>query len=222
MTNLQLHWYNKGEAEPLGLVYKGHTVTPSTTIFYDEYPYRVSLPGNQQYYDINLHSQVNNFCADYFTYWYRSQFTANARNLYVPTIECVEALVEMFGEHITGISGPISKEHLDKLENNKLDIEFRNKYWYNKYDIKIEWLMAYDLSEPKFQLIDDIKEFCDANYEVCQWHNKYGKNWYSNYLYVTSAEHEKVWPFLKINFDQYIERIIKVQLMEKLNVFREE
>ena len=43
MTNLQLHWYKKGESEPLGLEYKGPTVTPSTTIFYDEYPYRVSF-----------------------------------------------------------------------------------------------------------------------------------------------------------------------------------
>ena len=107
---------------------------------------------------------------------------------------------------VTGPNNPRQTAELIKGQLNakgQCDIEFRNKYWYNKYDIKIEWLVPYDLSEPKFKLVDDIKQFCEANYEVCQWHNKYGKNWYNNYLYVTSAEHEKVWPFLKINFDQF-------------------
>tara|TARA_B100001094_G_scaffold187925_1_gene182163 strand:- start:407 stop:781 length:375 start_codon:yes stop_codon:yes gene_type:complete len=123
----------------------------------------------------------------------------------------IDEVIKMFGDEIIEISGPVDDEHLEQLQGSRYDIEYRDKYWYNKYDTKIEFFSRHgsDIN------INELKTFIGNTFEKYQWYDFGSATWYNNYLYVTSEELDQMYPFLKINYGEVVTNIIRCKLLEK-------
>lgn len=202
------------EMKPLGLSYKGIKVTPSTKDYFYEYQYKITLKGNWCHYDIqmyqDLHAQLNKV-----GWWYRVIASAQNINVYVNSQDYLDSVLDWF-QHtdcITGLHGPINQEHIDTLQDRNTEYVYRNKYWYNKYNIKIT------LSRPFGTKTEDLKasefrEFVKGSFEKYRLFDDYTDNWYSNYLWLTQEEYNKGYPFLKFSYGHLIEKIQTVKLTE--------
>jgi hypothetical protein len=119
----------------------------------------------------------------------------------------------MFGDEIIEISGPVDDEHIEQLRGSRYDIEYRDKYWYNKFDTKIEFFKPYNA---KFEFNrEHLKSFIAGSFEAYHWYDFGSRTWYNNYLYVNSEELKDVYPFLKMTYGEVINNIVKCKLLEK-------
>ena len=126
----------------------------------------------------------------------------------------IDEVIKMFGDEIIEISGPVDEEHVEQLRGSRYDIEYRDKYWYNKYDTKIVFFARHGKLD-KNNTIPELQNFIDGAFENYQWYDFGSATWFDNYLYVTSEELDQIYPFLKINYGEAITNIIKCKLLEK-------
>ena len=198
--------------EPLGAKYRGLKVTPTNKIFYDKFPYKISFNGNRNFRDIDFHSHLGDFLYDHYTWYHNSQYSSKSRNVYLTRKWMVDEVMDFFGHEVKEVHGPLNEEHILQLQGTRYEIEYRDKYWYNKYDTKIEFFRPYGSDEFN---VKDIREFVNGSFTKAHWYDFGSRTWYNNYLYVTSEELDEVYPFLKLTYGEVIRNIVKCKLLEK-------
>lgn len=201
---------------PLGTKYKDIPVIPTNKIFYDMYPYRLSFKGNKFHYDIDFHIHLNDFLIDNFGYEQQSNFTSKNRNIYLTCLEDVDATLEVFAHAIDNIHGPIDQENIETIRGSKYPVEYRDKYWYGKYNRKINFFtrLIGDSMVSDRVLRKEIMDFVKNNFSDYRWYDHGSKAWFSNFVYVHDTELQDVIGFLKISYGDYIESITICKLME--------
>ena len=199
---------------PLGTYYKGIPVVPTNKIFYDEYPYRISIKGNKFHYDIDFHVHLNKFLYDNFSWHYQSNYTSKNRNINLKCIEDVDTIVEAFADEIDNIHGPINQENIETIKGSKYPVEYRDKYWYGKYNRKLCFFAGLYHEEDTHSIRKEIAQFVADNFEDYRWYDHGSKSWYQNFVYVKDTELEDVIGFLKISYGDYLENITICKIME--------
>lgn len=203
---------------PLGGEYDGYTVTASDRIYFDEYPYKICFEGNHYFHDITmmteLEAQLN------LVGWnYRIQSSTNNINVYLPSLKYVDPILNYF-QHtdvIKTLNGPTCDDHIAALQDNTTEYVYRNKYWYNKYDVKISFF-RYGFKQPQEQFKDqgkDLRDFIAGSFGNYRLFDNYTNNWSVNHMWLTQSEFDQGYPFLKLSYGDLIDKIQKVRLMEK-------
>ena len=205
----------KDTCKVLGEQYRGYNIIPTDKIFYDEFQYKLTFQGNQFHYDIiffnDLQSTLNKH-----TYHYRIQTTSKNINVYFHDKTVLDAVIDQYQhtDYLENITAIIDQEHLEGLLDFNTEFVYRNKYWYGIYPIKITFFRNYNCPE---NFCKGIREFIEGSFGEYRLFDSYTDNWYSNYLWVTQEEYDKGYPFLKLSYGDFIERIQKIRLMEKNN-----
>lgn len=202
----------KEKVEALGRNYKGFSVIPSTTLFYYRFPYKARLKGNSAFYNIPIYKELEEFLYENYFGDYRLLASTSCINFYITKKSAFDLVIEKFGDLIIDLSGPIDSTNLEIIDNLNPNVAYRNKYWYNKYDTKIEFCVINAKVEDNTLLRKDIMSFVKSNFTEYQWYNNGTAQWYENFLYCKSQEFESVLPFLKISFSDYIVNTKKVTL----------
>ena len=198
--------------EPLGYQISGFKVSPINKLYYNKFPYKISFAGNINFRDIDFHSHLTDFLDSNYIWNYKTQYSTKSRNVYVTKKFMVEELIDLFDDQIKEIFGPLNADHLSQLQGTTYELEYRDKYWYNKYDTKIEFFSGYGSDNVN---VTEMKTFISDTVEKYQWYDFGSDTWYNKYLYVTSEELDQMYPFLKINYGEVIRNIIKCKLLEK-------
>jgi hypothetical protein len=200
---------------PLGTKYKGFSVEPSSIIFFYQYPYKIRLEGNNTHYNIPEIRKMGIELYDMFTYSHEYKIFENTSsiNLYTNNLDVIDTVIENYGHLVVNIVGPIDKDNIKMLETFTPSIIYRNKYWYSKYDTKIEFYVPYKSPViDTVKLREDIYSFVKENFTMAQWYNSNSRIWVDNFLYCKSEDLKEVSAFLKINFSDYIVNIQKIRL----------
>lgn len=200
---------------PLGTKYKGLPVEPSSIIFFYQYPYKIRLEGNNTHYNIPEIRKMGIELYDMFTYSreYKIFENTSSINLYTNNVDVIDTVIENYGHLVVNIVGPIDKDNVKILEDFTPSIVYRNKYWYSKYDTKIEFYVPYKSPViDTVKLREDIYSFVKENFTKAQWYNSNSRVWVDNFLYCKSEDLKEVSAFLKINFSDYIVNIQKIRL----------
>lgn len=200
---------------PLGTKYKGFPVEPSSIIFFYQYPYKIRLEGNNTHYNIPEIRKMGIELYDMFTYSreYKIFENTSSINLYTNNVDVINTVIENYGHLVVNIVGPIDKDNVKILEDFTPSIVYRNKYWYSKYDTKIEFYVPYKSPViDTVKLREDIYSFVKENFTKAQWYNSNSRVWVDNFLYCKSEDLKEVSAFLKINFSDYIVNIQKIRL----------
>ena len=208
-------WNNHGY-EALGRTYRGFAVTPSTKKYFYDYQYKITFQGNNVHYDIQMYSDLIKQLQS-VGWWYRIQSSAKNINVYVNSKDYLDRVIDWF-QHtdvITGIHGPINKEHIATLLDANTEYVYRNKYWYNKYSIKITLRRPWGLRVEDSDILGkEFKEFVQGSFDEYRLFDDYTYNWYSNYLWLTQEQYDKGYPFLKLSYGDLIDKIQTIKLTE--------
>lgn len=211
-------YWNEEKYKALGHNYKGTTVTPSTKKYFYDYQYKITMQGNRVHYDIqmfqDLHTQLRAI-----GWWYRIQATAKNINVYVDSTDYVDSVLDWFKhtDAVTGLHGPINEEHIETLQDRNTEYVYRNKYWYNKYNIKISFNRGFSYKPTqigKDQQGKEFRDFVKGSFEKYRLFDDYTDNWYNNYLWLTQEEYDKGYPFLKLSYGEIIDKIQTIKLTE--------
>ena len=206
-------FYNKGSCEALGKFYRGYDITASDKIYYNDFQYKLSFEGNMFHYDIVFLSDLYRTLNQY-TWHYRLQNSSKSINVYVHNKDVLDKVIDRYQhtDYLKFITAPIDEEHLKGLLDSNTEYVYRNKYWYGKYPIKISFHRSYGVDK---NIGKDIREFIAGSFEGYRLFDTYTNNWYQNYLWVTQEDYDKGYPFLKLSYGDYIEKVQKVKLLEK-------
>jgi len=196
----------------------GVNILPSTTVYFDEYIYKVEVPGGKIYNDIFLHTEID----EQTRYKYaRSTFSTKSRYIYFRYFSELKDFVDEFFFDVNKVWGPIDEDHWNMLSgklHDKLSVpEVRERYYWNKYDTKIEFGFWRDKYTDKANSIKGIVELVDKNCSNRKWANlpQADKHFYSVFLYYTS-EDEMLLPLLKLNYSKNIHKIFRVKLVSDI------
>lgn len=212
-TLISIEKDSKEKIQVLGRNYKSFNVIPSTGFFYYRFPYKARLKGNSAYYNIPIYKELEDFLYQNYFGDYRLLASSSCINFYITKKSGFDKVIDMFGELIIDLSGPIDQVNLNIIDNFDPTIAYRNKYWYSKYDTKVEFcILNSRVKEDNTILRKDIMSFVKSNFNEYQWYNSNSTQWYENFLYCKSNEFESVLPFLKIGFSDFIVNIQKAVL----------
>tara|TARA_R110001592_G_scaffold87400_2_gene258166 strand:+ start:22627 stop:23271 length:645 start_codon:yes stop_codon:yes gene_type:complete len=208
-------WF-KDTCTPLGRTYRNYKIQPSDKIYYNDYQYKLNFEGNIVHYDIvflsDLYKTLNQCVPGYA---YRLQSTTKSINVYFHSAKALDEVIDRYQhtDYLQGITGPIDEEHLTGLLDSDTEFVYRNKYWYGKYPIKI----CFERKFKQTNIGNDLKDFIAGSFEKDGYRlfDSYTDNWYQNYLWVTQEEYDNGYPFLKLSYGEYINKVQKVKLMEK-------
>ena len=202
----------KDSCVPLGKIYRGYDVEPSSKIFYSEYQYRLRFLGNMYHYDITFMSDLVKTLTDE-TWHYRLQSSTKNINVYIHDKKVLDKLIDRYQhtDYLEGISGTLDDEHLDSILDSGTDYVYRNKYWYDTYPIKVFLYRNWDNRDISATVIND---FIKGTFKDYRLHDNYANNWYHNYLWLTQEEYDNSFLFLKLSYGEYIEKVQKVKILE--------
>ena len=202
----------KNTCIPLGSIYNGVKVTPSEKIYYGDFQFKLCFDGNQFHYDILFLSDlINTIHKD--TWHYRMQMTSKSINIYLHEKDALDNVIKRYQhtDYLKSLHAPLDQDHLDSLLDSDTEYVYRNKYWYGNYPIKISLFRRFqDEVSAK-----EISDFIKGSFDEYRLHDSYSDKWYVNYLWLTYEEFKKGYPFLKLSYGDYIDKIQKVKLLEK-------
>lgn len=203
---------------PLGFKYKGYDVTPSDRLYYGEYLYKVYFSGNTVFRDIKEHAKLDKILHQGF--WWQSTYTNKNRVVYLRDIGVLNNILDEFPNLIQKVFGPVDEAHFEHISHPYQDTEFnfvyKDKLWYNKYDIKIDFISARipswqrninsgtSLEKSANEFMEFIKEQ-DFSYHM--YLNTEAKYWHQNYLYCTSKDLKEIQPWISMLYNEVIEKI---------------
>ena len=199
----------------LGTNYKGFDVTPSTKEYYNEYMYKTELQGNSVKYDIELHNDIDRWCMDSFYYGVRSQWTTKNRLLFFKSIDQLDNFLQNFPQAVENLHGPINREHVENLllPDIKIKKVYQGKFWYNKYDMKLETNVGYYDSESMSDVKKrsrDFYDFVNDTVSDCKWYSNYTAGWRNNYVYMTENEYKVLQPWIKLAYDDIVSNVFQI------------
>ena len=118
-------------------------------------------------------------------------------------------------DFIEQVWGPIDEEHIESLRDYQTEFIYRHKYWYGKYNTKIHFYRGNFDTDDRSKEGKDFRDFIKGSFSEYRLYDNYTNNWYSNYLWLTQDEFDKGYPFLKLSYGEFIDKIQKIKLMEK-------
>ena len=105
----------------------------SNKIFYDRFPFKIVVQGNQWNHDATRIEELNDFIYTQVEYpWMEiQQVQRNTLTLYLKSQDIVQGIMDFFEDIILEIHSPYSKEVLDEMKKGTVDV--REKLYFNKY-----------------------------------------------------------------------------------------
>ena len=200
----------------LGSNFKGIPVIPSDKEYYSNYMYKVEIKGNSVSYDIELHNEIDKWMQDNWYYGTRSQWTTKNRLIFFSKIDKLENFLSLFSNSVQGLYGPISKDHLEQmlLPDIKIKKVFKDKLWYNKYDIKLEMSISGSYNREKIpelkQRSYDFRDFVNNTVSDCHWYASHMAGWRNNYVYMTETQYKVLQPWIKLAYDDMVLNVYQV------------
>ena len=199
-------------------------IKPSDRIYYDEYPYKVTLEGSHIYHDIEQHYIISDWVDRNIAYPnLRHTWNKSGRHFYLRYFEDVQALVEEFKWHVVNVRGPYNEQHRNVLTRKfkgHFSPVYRDKYFYSKYSVKIcisKTTSYRNINTNTESLFMDIDKFVAAQCKNYKWYEnpKFSKQWV-NYLYLLEEDRDIVLQVLLLNFKQFIREKEEVFIYSKL------
>tara|TARA_B100000900_G_scaffold408573_1_gene423031 strand:- start:2728 stop:3396 length:669 start_codon:yes stop_codon:yes gene_type:complete len=201
----------------LGLNYNGFTVTPSNKEYYSEYMYKIEVYGNSIKYDIDLHNEIDKWLNDSWYFGVRSQWTNKNRLLFFKNIDQLNNFLKLFPQSVRALYGPVDREHVENLLLPDIKIKkiYKEKFWYNKYDIKLETTVRFsdnsqlETAELK-KRSKDFYDFVNDTVSDCQWYSNHMAGWRNNYVYMTEKEFKVLQPWIKLAYDEIVSNVFQI------------
>lgn len=144
---------------------KDSRFTISSSVWYGEFPFRVSFKGWDMFdggwlnnYHRNTHIRKK---LDSLNHEYRFRNDTQF-NVYLKTEEALQDVYRLFDSDILKLSGPISSAHQDQMLND-ISQTFRQKLYYNKYRYKVSCKMY--RYEGNMDVFEDIVDFVTSSFE---------------------------------------------------------
>jgi len=191
----------------------GVTLKPSLKLYFSEYPYKIKMVGNNVHHNIEEHVKFSKWLNN-ITWDYREQWTPQNFNLFLKDIDVLYKACKKFPHLIDEVHGPISKDHLEQILDNRITVEYREKLWHNKYSVKYVFAGNKGSNEENRKAKADLTAFINSNYKECKWYsNSKQGNWYVNYLFVTQKESDELLPFLKMSYNDLIDKVVKCEVI---------
>ena len=126
----------------------------SNKIFYDRFPFKIVVQGNQWNHDATRIEELNDFIYTQVEYPWMviQQVQRNTLTLYLKSQDIVQGIMDFFEDIILEIHSPYSKEVLDEMKKGTVDV--REKLYFNKYRYRIECVKPYgrDVSKTRSKL----------------------------------------------------------------------
>jgi len=215
---MSIYWdRTRKKCEVLGETVQGFKVTPSSQPqFYGEFFYKIATQGNSISYDIDKHHLIDKHIISNYSWSYRSQFTSKSRHLYFTEKSHLVDFLKTFPEVVTEVVGPVSEEHRDMLFDfdSKITKIFKEKLWYNKYDVKIEAYISYDKQKENRELMKDFMEFVNGHVDNKHWYST-NSRWYHNYLYISKEDLTEIQPWINMLYRDIIDKIYTIETLDK-------
>ena len=119
----------------------------SNKIFYDRFPFKVVIRGNQWNHDATRIEELNDFIHTHIEYpWMEmQQVQRNTLCFYFKNKDVVQGIMDFFEDIIVEIHTPYSKEVLEEMKKGTVDV--REKLYFNKYSYRIECVKRYGLDQ---------------------------------------------------------------------------
>jgi len=201
----------------LGKTFKNKKVNPIDRIYYNDFQYKLCLEGNRVNYDILALSECTQLLRDNGSWHYRLQHTTKNINLYLNNKDTLEIIMDYYQhtDFIEQVWGPIDEEHIESLRDYQTEFIYRHKYWYGKYNTKIHFYRGNLDTDDRSKEGKDFRDFIKGSFSEYRLYDNYTNNCYNNYLWLTQDEFDKGYPFLKLSYGEFIDKIQKIKLMEK-------
>jgi len=195
-------------------------IVPSDKIYYDYYFFRVDMPGNDVFYDVKLINDIHNWLYDNCDYGsFKPKFSSKNFRVYFTKRCDLYKFIEVYRQFVIQIIGPVSDAHFDAITNQgptkyKINSKFRQNLYYGKYDAKVSILNVRS-GDSDLNAVKNFVEYVDNNLETKQWYSNFISNYsyFNNYLYCDQKELDMHVPFLKLCYDDIIE---KIEYIEKI------
>jgi len=204
---------------PIGFNYNGFKVLPSEKIYYSEFPYKINFKGNIIHRDIKEHEKLDDILYRGYNWSYtQSTYTNKHRVVYFRDLDKIDQILQDMPHLVEQLYGPIDTAHAEYISNPFAEDVFqhvyREKFWYNKYDVKIDirsrdvysWSnsSSADLEKPANDFVDFIKQ---QSFDYVLYLDNDSKYWANNYLYLKSEDLSEIQPWISMLYSEVVEKI---------------
>lgn len=198
-------------------------VLPSNSIYFNRYPYKVvfnlTFDQDKPWFDqIKLFEcDLNDFISDILTAPVRKYMVTQSPSLFLQSYSDLKKTLAVYGEYISQVHGPTSKDHLELLYSKSFKCQSKDKLWYNMYDCKVEvWLpLRYrsiisrftsnnigvvqddEEAQTSASLINYVKENINAHVP------RHYLSRYTTTIYCKFDEFLEIYPFVKLSYPTY-------------------
>ena len=204
-------------------------IIPSTTIYFNVYPYKVDIKGPgypHPDYDVDMQYEITDFMKTCNMFYKREYQSKLGRSIYLGSHEDLMWLTNWMGKHIRAVHGPVSDKHL--LHLRAPSIVLRNNLFYRRYDYRIEfyvkkqwnrWGSNFTFTPKSEQEADDsiknLLKFVAENFDDYRWATGTFV-WYYNYLYCKKEEYDQIKGYLALTFKDLITEQVETKLFSDL------
>lgn len=198
-----------------------YKLSPSNSIYYGRYPYKVtfdipmetSQPWILQIRDFKM--DLAGFAEDMLKHSTRQHTASQQPSMFIQDYNDLKVTLLIYGDIISEVYGPTSKDHLDLLYSRNFKCEGKQKLWYNMYDCKVEvWLpFKYRQQGNQIQNIDQDDNLISYIQDSINVHVP--RTWESRYsttVYCLFSEFVEIFPFIKMSYPNYRIDITKAVL----------
>lgn len=207
-------------------------VWPSDSIYFNEYPYRITLRtvvdknDPMTGYRYRITSLQLELSKTVKTLTDKVRCRVNVRKdyeksilLYVSNSMDLKTIVNKFSDSVLQVSGPISEEHLTDLSSRSVRITLRKKLWYDRYNCKVVGYFrlrnksTYTAADIQFETVkNSFRKFLASQVNV---HAMQRHRFHSVSFHCDHAEFMEFIPFLKLSYPEYVFRMEKCILIDK-------
>lgn len=188
-------------------------VEPSATVYFGAYPYRLSLNSNfpttkrgnykkpKRADIVALHMEIktalNQLATDRYRFKLDLGYLHGSSHVYFKNITDLHTVAAAFSHRVRSLSGPLSVDHLELLQNRTVTCVLKNRLWHQQYDCKVSCWVHY-LHRNQYN-VDELVEYVADNIDV------YDKRPYSSYrtFYCDFEQFINLLPFVKLSFSQH-------------------
>lgn len=192
--------------KPLGKTHKGFTITPSPSVYYGRYPFKVVLNSDQ--------SRVLLFRENVFMFGFNSlserfrmytNYNKQQVYLFLSDIKDLNTTLAAWPDLIETVHGPINKQHREKLIKPDTFVAVRKQLYFKKYDCKVSihrpfrWhLSMASRINGQDTFYQEVRKFISEQME-----GKHYNHMNLRYLYTffcNKKDFDQVYPFLKMMY----------------------
>ena len=186
-------------------------IFPSNSVYFRRYPYKIvfklavdsdQTPRQQQrHFEFDLIG----FIGEMLSGPVRKHIASQTPSLFVTSYADVLTTLAAYGDAVSYVCGPVSDEHLDLLFSPNLLCESKSKFWYNKYDCKIDsWLPlnirlnllnSYDPIPP-----DEVAVYLKENIDIHITKHRFRS--YCTTMYCSFDDFVNILPFVKMVYPE--------------------